>query len=101
MFNDYFHKQFSHSSTYDIGVDFSNDELFDIDFSCTRIKRLLDIINTNKAAGPDDIHGHILKNNSISLCRPILLIYKLIYNTGVIPAEWKSANIVSIHKKRR
>ena len=50
MFNDYFHKQFSNSSVYDIDVNFSNDELFDIDFSCTttRIKQLLDDINTNK-----------------------------------------------------
>ena len=33
LFNDYFHKQFSNSSVYDIDVNFSNDELFDIDFS--------------------------------------------------------------------
>ena len=99
MFNDYFHKQFSNSSVYDIDVNFSNDELFDIDFSCTRIKQLLDDINTNMAAGPDGIHGCILKYCSISLCRPLSIIYKLIYNTGIIPAEWKSANIVPIHKK--
>ena len=99
MFNDYFHKQFSHSSTYDTDVNFSNDELFDIDFSCTRIKQLLDEININKAAGPDGIPGYILKHCSIRLCRPLSIIYKLIYNTGIIPQEWKSANIVPIHKK--
>ena len=97
LFNDYFHKQFSNSSVYDIDVNFSNDELFDIDFSCTKIKQLLDDINTNKAAGPDGIHGCILKYCSISLYKPLSIIYKLIYNTGIIPAEWKSANIVPIH----
>ena len=76
MFSDYFHKQFSHSSTYDTDVDFTNDELFDIDFSCTRIKQLLDEININKATGPDGIHGCILKHCSISLCRPLSIIYK-------------------------
>ena len=30
---------------------------------------------------------------------PLSIIYKLIYNTGIIPHEWKSANTVPIHKK--
>ena len=32
MFNDHFYEQFSHMSEYDIDIDFSNDEQFDIDF---------------------------------------------------------------------
>ena len=59
---------------------------------------MFDKKNPNKAAGPDGIHGCILKYCSISLCRPLSIIYKLIYNTGIIPVEWKSANIVPIHK---
>ena len=27
------------------------------------------------------------------------MIFRLAYNTGIIPVEWKSANIVPIHKK--
>ena len=99
MFNDHFYEQFSHMSEHDIDIDFSNDEQFDIDFSCTRIKQFLDSTNTNKAAGPDGIHGSVLEHCSISLCRPLSIIFTLIYNTGNIPQEWKSANIVSIHKK--
>ena len=38
MFNKYFYEQFSTRSSYDINIDFSNDHLLDIDFSCTRIK---------------------------------------------------------------
>ena len=70
MFNKYFFEQFSSSSTYDINIDFSNDDLFDIDFNCTRIKELLDNINVNKAAGPDGIHGHVLKKCSKVLVDP-------------------------------
>ena len=99
MFNDHFYEQFSHMSEYDVDIDFSNDEQFDIDFSCTSIKQFLDNINTNKAAGPDGIHGSVLKHCSVSLCRPLSIIFKVIYNTGIIPQEWKSANIVPIHKK--
>ena len=99
MFNKFFFEQFSSSSTYDIDIDFSNDDLFDIDFNCTRIKELLDNINVNKAAGPDGIHGRVLKNCSISLSRPLSILFKLIYNTGILLLEWKSANILPIHKK--
>ena len=98
MSNDHFYEQFSHISEYDVDIDF-NDEQFDIDFSCTRIKQFLDNINTNKAAGPDNIHGTVLKHCSVSLCRPLCIIFKLIYNTGIIPQEWKSANILPIHRK--
>ena len=80
-------------------IDFSNDDAFDIDFSCTRIKNLLDDININKAPGPDGIHGCVLKHCSISLYRPLSIIFKLSYNTGTIPTDWKSANIVPIYKK--
>ena len=61
MFNDYFFEKFSNESTYDVDIDFSNDDMFDIDFSCTRVKQFLDNININKAPGPDGIHGCVLK----------------------------------------
>ena len=74
---------------------------FDIDFSCTRIKGLLYNVNVNKAPGPDGIHGLVLKHCSGSLYRPLSIMFKLIYNTGSIPLEWKSATVlaVPIHKK--
>ena len=100
MFNKYFFDQFSNKSTHDIDIDFTKDDMFNTDFNCTRVKQLFDNINVNKAPGPDGIHGRVLKNCSDILCRPLSIIFKLIYNTGILPAEWKSANIVPIHKKR-
>ena len=99
MFDKYFFDQFSNKSTYDIDIDFIKDDMFNIDFNCTRVKQLLDNININKAPGPDGIHDCVLKNCSDSLCRPLCIIFNLLYNTGILPAEWKSANIVPVHKK--
>ena len=99
MFNKYFYEQFSNGSSYTIDIDFTDDNLLDIDFSCTRIKSLLDNVNTNKAPGPDGIHGFVLKNCSRSLCIPLSILFKLIYNTGMIPHEWRTANITPVHKK--
>ena len=56
-------------------------------------------INSNKASGPDGIHGKVLKNCSESLAYPLSLLLKVSYNTGSLPKEWKLANVVPIHKK--
>ena len=64
MFDIFFYDQFSESSTYNVSIDFSTDNDFDIDFSATRVHHLLNEININKASGPDDIQGIVLKNCS-------------------------------------
>ncbi len=56
-------------------------------------------INSNKACGPDGIHGKVLKNCASSLAYPLSLLFKLSYNTGCVPAEWKLAHVVPVHKK--
>ena len=99
LFNDYFFDQFSEASTYDIPIDWSNDEAFDIEFSASKIESILRKVNSNKACGPDAIHGKILKNCAASLSTPLSLIFSLSYNTGSIPKEWKVANVVPVHKK--
>ena len=99
MFNDYFEEQFSEASNYDIDIDFSNDAINDIDFSPSIVRKLLKNINVNKSTGPDDIHGKVLKNCRDSIAYPLSCIFKISYNIGQIPDEWKLANVVPIHKK--
>ena len=99
LFNNYFYEQFSGPSNYNTHIDFSNDQVFDIDFNRNRVHKHLSNINSNKASGPDGIHGKIFKNCSESLAYPISLILKVSYNTGSLPKEWKQANVVPIHKK--
>ena len=100
MFNLFFSDQFSEQSSYDIDIDWNrDDELFEIDFSSREIEKLLSNINSNKACGPDGIHGKILKNCSVSLASPLSQLFELSYNSGSIPTEWKLAYVVPIHKK--
>ena len=63
------------------------------------IRKLLKNVNSNKAQGPSGIHGTILKKCAIGLAYPLSLLFKLSYNTGKIPEDWKMANVVPIHKK--
>ena len=99
MFNTFFFEQFSDKSEYDVNIDWTNDETFDINFCPENIKKLLGNINSNKACGPDEIHGKILKMCASSLALPLSCIFKLSYNSGIIPSEWKLAHVVPVHKK--
>ena len=99
LFNEFFCKQFSESSRYDIDIDFSHDYLFDIDFDHRNIRRLLLQVNSNKAQGPSGIHGTILKKCAVGIAYPLSLLFKLSYNTGNLPNDWKTANVVPVHKK--
>ena len=99
LFNSYFYEQFSGPSNYNTHISWSNDQTFDIDFNRNRVRKLLSSVNSNKASGSDGIHGKILKNCSESLAYPLSLNFKISYNIGSLPKEWKLANVVPIHKK--
>ena len=99
LFNGFFHEQFSSASDYDVPIDFSNDSLFDIDFNIGTIRKLLNNVNSNKAQGPDGIHGTLLKKCACSLAYPLSKLFSMSYNLGQIPREWKMANVVPVHKK--
>ena len=40
-----------------------------------------------------------MKNCANTLAYPLSLLFKIAYNTGSLPKEWKIANVVPIHKK--
>ena len=93
-------EQCSGPSNYNIDIDWTNDQSFDIDFSHRKIRKILLKINSNKASGPDEIHGKVLKNCAVSLAYPLSLLFKISYNMGSLPHDWKLANVIPVHKKR-
>ena len=60
---------------------------------------LLKNINPSKAAGPDGIHGMVLKNCAASLATPLTKLFNISYVTGCVPEDWKLASVVPVHKK--
>ena len=99
MFNTFFYSQFSRASKYDIDIDFNLDESFEIDLNMGKVKDILSNIDGNKAQGPDNIHGIVLKKCAEALAKPLSIMFKLVYNTGIILTEWKLANVVPVFKK--
>ena len=99
LFNQFFFNQFGNPSTYDIKVTFASNDGFDIDFSTHIVYSILQNLNVNKAMGPDGIHGLVLKKCSSTLANPLSTLFKISYYSSKIPDDWKTANVVPIHKK--
>ena len=56
-------------------------------------------LNMYKSTGPDLLHPRVLQTLEDMLCGPLNHIFNKPAETGIIPGDWKSANITAIHKK--
>jgi len=73
--------------------------MIDIDFSQQVVEARLARLNTSKSVGPDNIHPRVLKELKGAISLPLSIIFRTSYATCVIPEDWKSANVTSVHKK--
>ncbi len=60
-------------------------------------------LNPNKTPGVDQSHqiySVMLKNLAKELAIPLSQIFECSMATGVVPEDWRIANVAIIHKKR-
>ena len=81
---------FSGSETEKL-VDFPIDELV--------VRKKLDKLRSDKAAGADDLSPRILYELKDAICRPLATIIKSSLDSGIVPEDWKLANVTPIFKK--
>ena len=67
----------------------------------TEVKDILDILNVNKASGPDMISNRMLKYISTSVSKPVSIFYNRSLQKGIFPEPWKHSQVVPIFLKRR
>jgi hypothetical protein len=70
-----------------------------IDVTDDKVKSFLLKLNTSKSPGPDGLHPRVLKELAEIINKPLCVIYQQSLTEGVLPSEWKSANISPIFKK--
>ena len=72
----------------------------DSSITCTvdEVYQLLSSIDCSKATGPDSISGRMLKATAPSIPSSLCQIFNLSLTTSAIPVEWKTSNIVPVHK---
>ena len=63
------------------------------------IAKLLLSLSPYKAAGPDCIPTHILKIASDQIAPVLSRIFQKSYDSGILPSDWKDANIIPFYKK--
>ena len=71
----------------------------DIKISTAGVSKLFSGLNVSKAAGPDAIRPIVLKE----LCQEntpfVALIFQTSFDGGVVPADWKQAQVCPLFKK--
>ena len=70
-------------------------------FSQDDILKTIRNLNSHKAHGPDKISIRMIKICGNSLCKPSEMIFKSCIIKGELSSEWKKANVVPVHKKKR
>ncbi|PKU48424.1 rna-directed dna polymerase from mobile element jockey-like [Limosa lapponica baueri] len=63
------------------------------------VRDLLQNLDTNTSMGPDGIHPRVLRELAEVVVEPLSIIYQQSWQTGEVPANWRLANVMPIHKK--
>ena len=70
----------------------------DIQIDEAMTRKGLDRLRPDKAAGVDDLSPRLLLELKDEICYPLTKIMLQSYNSGVVPEDWKSANVTPIFK---
>ncbi|KFW79748.1 hypothetical protein N305_03837, partial [Manacus vitellinus] len=65
------------------------------------VSDLLSCLDPHKSMGPDGILPRVMRELAEELAKPLSIIYQQSWLTGEVPDDWKSANVMPIHKKGR
>ena len=82
----------------DICDDITTSDLPSFEVSNAEVKHYLNTIDVNKATGPDGISGWLLKECADEICDSLTKLFNKSLRTGVVPTEWKIANIIPLYK---
>jgi hypothetical protein len=69
------------------------------DITCNGITKLLKQLNPYKAPGSDNISPRILKELATDISSLLQLIFQKSLDTGVVPDDWRIANVSPVYKK--
>ena len=57
-------------------------------------------ITENKAAGTDDLGSTLIRKLAGELALPLMMIFRKSMQIGVVPEQWKEANVTAIFKRK-
>ena len=76
----------------------SNGGLESYEIGVEDVRKKLSILNPNKSPGSDNLHPRILRKMKNVLDKPLTMLYQETLTTGMIPDDWKHAEVTAIFK---
>ena len=67
--------------------------------TATELLNLIELADMKKSAGPDNISVKIVKDNKIIILQPLLYLFNLSLDKGVVPDNMKLAKVIPVFKK--
>ena len=102
LFNEYFSSVFTCEDTTTIPtVDPTSSPLLNdsIEITPTVVFNKLAALQSNKSPGPDRWLISVIKSVSEFISVPLSILFNKSLNSGILPPDWKCANVTPIHKK--
>ena len=78
---------------------YNGQSLANIHLTDCEVAQALENLDPNKACGPDNIPGRILKETAREIAPSLCRLFNLSLTLGVFPAAWKRANITPTFKQ--
>ena len=104
LFNHYFASVFSPSTIVipsDDSMQVTGPVLTDIELTTDKVLKSLKMLNVNKATGSDGIPARLLRETADYIAPSLTKLFNKSLQYGIIPDEWKVANVVPVYKKGR
>lgn len=77
-----------------------NCKLYSVKFTANNIERKIEKLKSTPACGPDGISTILLKQFKSILKHPLSIIFNLSMSEGIVPDDWKCANVTPIYKNK-
>jgi hypothetical protein len=70
-----------------------------VDLTMHELNKAISSLQTKKAPGPDGVTNDMLRRLGPKAKQVLISIYNTSWKEGTVPTSWKTAHIISIHKK--
>ena len=71
----------------------------ELSLTVPEVQSILERLDVTKATGPDGISARLLKETASVIAPSLCKLYNKSLSLGVLPQEWKEANVVPVFKK--
>ena len=76
-----------------------SEKMSDFKFKPKDIRQVLKKLKIDKATGMDQIPNRVLKICFNELATPLSRLFKICFDCGSFPSQWKKASVVPLHKR--